>query len=126
MGQYERHEPREIEISGTDANDWLQENKGLVNHEVLTATEKFIYDNSTEPVVALILHVNGEEYELHGESLRVLSLSIVVSEGEIEYSLENINKWAIDNEEYEMCQRIKNLNDYIQENELQFTTESDV
>lgn len=126
MGDFGKHEPYEVQIDDEDVQLWLTENKGTVNHEVLTAAEKFVYDEMDEPVCAVVLNVGGSKYEVKGEAIDVLTITIVVGKTEIDEVLSSINTWAIENEEYEMCQRIKNLNEYIEENELQFTDKSDI
>lgn len=119
MGQYEEHQPREIELDNEDIQHWLSQNKPIVNHEVISAIEKYIYDNSDRPICALILKVSDPMY---GDVM----LQISIDGTDIPDAIKVINKWAIDTEEYELCQRIKNLNEYIEKNELQTTTDIDI
>lgn len=114
MSSFETHEPREFEVSLESVNDWLTQSKGIVNHELLTAIEYMIYsDDDHDEVCALV--INLDTTEIYDGEQKPATIIISVTTEHLDHTLESINKWSIESEEYEMCQRIKNLKQFVKE-----------
>lgn len=115
MGEYKEHIPRVINLDDQKLETWLKDSRSIVNHELLSAIEVYVYDERTEPVSAMVLNISDNKY---GDII----IHLAVKGDELLQSIESIEEWALKVEEYEFCQRIKNLKDYINENELEFSS----
>ena len=93
-----------VHIGETDIFEWTQGiGKSILMPILLKVCEEVIYDNLEEKVAAKI------QFSLKGKPK---IYDFVVKFDGIEDTLEKITGWALDEEEYEMCQTIKYLQDY--------------
>tara|TARA_B100000886_G_scaffold192548_1_gene132606 strand:+ start:1420 stop:1746 length:327 start_codon:yes stop_codon:yes gene_type:complete len=96
-----------IYIGDQDIYLWLHGNPHLVWPELVTATEELLYTKKDE--------VLAFQVENNINSRRGL-FDLFVREAEVNDTLSKAMRWAEDFEEYELCQRIKNLEDYLEKN----------
>lgn len=95
-----------IEID-QDVMQWLAENKSVINHESLTLIEYMLYNEVSTKQISVRLVMEGDEGRLN----------LTVHPDEISITLDTIMKWALDEEEYEVCERVKHLTNIIEERE---------
>jgi len=94
-----------VHIGETDIFEWTQGiGKSILMPILLKVCEEVIYDNLEEKVAAKI------QFSLKGKPK---IYDFVVKFDGIEDTLEKILGWALDEEEYEMCQSVKYLQDYL-------------
>jgi len=94
-----------VHIGETDIFEWTQGiGKSVLMPILLKVCEEVIYDNLEEKVAAKI------QFSLKGKPK---IYDFVVKFDGIEDTLEKIMGWALDEEEYEMCQSIKYLQEYV-------------
>lgn len=104
----ETYEPLLVTVDfDQDVLKWLEDNKRLVNHESLTLIEFMLYEDITTKQTSVRLLNNSDSGKLN----------LTVHPDEISITLETIMKWALEVEEYEMCERIKYLTKVIEERE---------
>jgi hypothetical protein len=103
----------EIDIQDKSPLDWLDENRAIIINESVTAAEKILYDNIDQfvPIIKLTgnkLH-NFVETKPNKSSFILLGLD----KNDITNVIEKSMQWCIDTEEYELCHRIKLLQELI-------------
>lgn len=84
----------------TDILNWLTDNKSKINHESISAIEYMLYEEVDEKVVVITLN---DEFEQR--------MNLTIDPDEIDITLDTIMEWALKEEEYELCERIKYLKD---------------
>ena len=94
-----------VYIGETDIFEWTQGvGKSIMMPELLCSCEKLLYDDLLEiKAVRVEASIKGNKK----------SFDFLVKRDGIDDTLEKIMNWAISEEEYEMCQRVKNLQDYL-------------
>ena len=94
----------ELDIGDTNLAEFMESNRGLMVAEVISATEELVYkDLEKIDVIRIKMQLP------HGKT--VLNCSLVNKEAVD--GLDKVLEWALENEEYEMCHRIKLLTEYI-------------
>lgn len=94
-----------VHIGETDIFEWTQGiGKSVLMPILLKVCQEVIYDNLEEKVAAKV------QFSLKGKPK---IYDFVVKFDGIEDTLEKIMSWALDEEEYEMCQSVKYLQDYV-------------
>jgi len=81
--------------------------KDILMPELLIGCEELLY-NDLDSVKCLRVEATIRN--------NVKAFDFFVKRQEIEDTLSKIMEWALDNEEYEMCERIKNLEEYLNKN----------
>lgn len=93
------HTPHEIHVEEPfDIFQWLQDNSDIVNHHSVALIEKMLYDDVQGKLIVVKL------IDCHDQRV-----SLTISRDEIDVTLDTIFDWAIKEEEYEICARIKYL-----------------
>ena len=105
----ETREVLEFTIGLDEFDSFIEERQPTILHETLCAVEDIIYnDREYNPVFNINVVTDGG----------VQTMICGVHRFEIEHSLEKVLEKALDSEEYEMCQRVKDLRDYISEHDI--------
>jgi hypothetical protein len=110
--QIDNYTVLKINIGNQNLPDWLNENKEIIVPEMVTTAEKIVYDNIKETVPVLMLV--GEKitkFVKSDQKSKNLNPSIIIGldMSDIDDMLEKAFNWAIEKEEYELCHRIKLL-----------------
>lgn len=92
-------------IGEVDIQEWIQGIGKAVLMPILlkTCEEVIIDDIEVEPAARI-------EFRLRGNPK---SVDFFVERDGVEDTLEKIMKWALEEEHYEMCSQVKNLQDYL-------------
>lgn len=94
-----------IYIGKTDIYEWtMGKGKNILMPELLVGCEELLY-NDLDEVKCLRVEANVRNNQ------KAFDFS-VKSDG-VNETLDKIMEWALYNEEYEICERVKNLNEYI-------------
>ena len=93
-----------IFIGDQDIYLWMHGNPRTIWPELVTAAEELLYNNENE---VLALQVENRINNKRG------IFDLFVRKQEVNDTLSKAMVWAIDEEEYELCTRIKNLEDFL-------------
>tara|TARA_Y100000816_G_C25571733_1_gene308066 strand:- start:26 stop:352 length:327 start_codon:yes stop_codon:yes gene_type:complete len=93
-----------IFIGDQDIYLWMHGNPQTIWPELVTAAEELLYNNENE---VLALQVENRINNKRG------IFDLFVRKQEVNDTLSKAMVWAIDEEEYELCTRIKNLEDFL-------------
>jgi hypothetical protein len=94
-----------VHIGKNDIFEWtMGKGKDLIMAELLIGCEELLYNDLDE------VHCLRVETEIRGNQ-KAFDFS-VKSEG-VHDTLSKIMQWALENEEYEICSRVQNLLEYI-------------
>ncbi len=95
-----------VHIGRNDIFEWtMGVGKDILMPELLVGCEELLYNDLDE------VHCLRVETEIRGNQ-KAFDFS-VKSEG-VHDTLDKIMKWALENEEYETCSRVKNLMEFLQ------------
>lgn len=99
-----------VHIGNTDIFNWtMNDGKHIIMPELLVGCEELLY-NDLEEVKCLRV-----EAEIRGKQ-KAFDFS-VKSDG-VDVTLDKILEWALEEEEYEICERVKHLNEYLENNKF--------
>lgn len=99
-----------VYIGNVDIQDWvLGPGKKTIMPELLSGCEELIYNNKE------VVHCIRVESSFGNKRT---SFRFDTTTDSVLNSLDKIMEWALNEEEYEMCQRVKNLQEYIHENKI--------
>ena len=87
----------------------MQENPQTIWPELITASEELLYTKQDE---VLAFQVENRVNKRRG------LFDLFVRKKDVHDTLNKALTWAEEEEEYELCQRIKNLEDYLEKNKL--------
>lgn len=99
-----------IHIGKNDIYEWtMGVGKDTIMQELLIGCEELLY-NKLEEVKCLRVEslVRGKQ----------TAFDFSVKEDGVNDTLEKIMEWALQNEEYEICERVKNLMEFLQNNKF--------
>ena len=105
-------EPRrgtKIYIGDQDIYLWMHGNPQTIWPELITAAEELLYNDEDE-----ILALQIENRIKNKKNL----FDLFVTKSEVNDTLSKAMVWAIEEEEYELCQRIKNLEDFLDKQKM--------
>lgn len=94
-----------IYIGDQDLYLWMQENPQTIWPELVTAAEEMLY---TEKDEVLAIQIENRVKNRRG------LFDLFVRMDDVDDTLSKAMNWAEDEEEYELCQRIKYLTDYLE------------
>ena len=94
-----------IFIGEQDIYLWMQENPQTIWPELITASEELLYTKQDE---VLAFQVENRVNKKRG------LFDLFVRKKDVHDTLNKALTWAEEEEEYELCQRIKNLEDYLE------------
>ena len=100
-------EPRrgtKIYIGDQDIYLWMHGNPQTIWPELVTAAEELLYNDEDE---VLALQVENRVKNKRG------LFDLFVRKTEVDDTLSKAMVWAEEEEEYELCQRVKNLEDFL-------------
>ena len=100
-------EPRrgtKIYIGDQDIYLWMHGNPQTIWPELITAAEELLYNDEDE-----ILALQIENRIKNKKNL----FDLFVTKSEVSDTLSKAMAWAEEEEEYELCQRVKNLEDFL-------------
>lgn len=99
-----------VHIGDTDIYEWtMGEGKDTLMPELLVGCEEILYNELDEVKcvrVEAIIRGTQKAFDFN------------VRRSHIEDTLDKILEWALNEEEYEMCERVKNLNEYLENNKF--------
>lgn len=97
-----------IHIGNTDIFEWtMNQGKKIIMPELLVGCEELLYnDLDTVKCIRVEALVRGKSK----------AFDFNIDRTHIDDTLGKILNWALDEEEYEMCERVKNLNEYLENN----------
>ena len=98
-----------IFIGEQDIYLWMQENPQTIWPELITASEELLYTKQDE---VLAFQVENRVNKRRG------LFDLFVRKKDVHDTLNKALPWAEEEEEYELWQRIKNLEDYLEKNKL--------
>ena len=87
----------------------MQENPQTIWPELITASEELLYTKQDE---VLAFQVENRVNKRRG------LFDLFVRKKDVHDTLSKALTWAEDEEEYELCQRIKNLEDYLEKKKM--------
>ena len=109
------NEPKEIltiYIGNSDIFEWATDTgKSLLMPELLIGCEELLYNDLLEVKCLRVESLVREQHK---------AFDFSIHRDGCEDTLNKIMEWALENEEYEACQRVKNLFEYIEERENTF------
>ena len=100
-------EPRrgtKIYIGDQDIYLWMHGNPQTIWPELVTAAEELLYNDEDE-----VLALQIENRIKNKKNL----FDLFVTKSEVNDTLSKAMAWAEEEEEYELCQRVKNLEDFL-------------
>ena len=100
----EERQVMELNIPSSEVESFMKDNRALMVAETLSASEELIYkDLDTIEVIRInIIQPRGRTV-----------LDCKLKKTDVLDGVEKLMEWALENEEYEMCHRIKLLTEYI-------------
>ena len=98
-----------INIGEQDIYLWMHGNPHMVWPDLVTAAEELLYTKQNE---VLAFQVENRVEKKKG------LFDLFVRKSEVHDTLSKAMVWAEDYEEYELCQRIKNLEDYLKKKKM--------
>lgn len=99
-----------IYIGDTDIYEWtMGVGKSILMPELLIGCEELLYNDLDEVTCVRV------EALVRGKAK---AFDFNVRQVGVEDTLEKIMEWSLSNEEYEMCQRVRNLNEYLEKSEF--------
>lgn len=117
----------DVDIKNDSPIEWLEKNRSLVINESVTAAEKILYENINEFVP--VLKLNGTkifDFMTHitdtnkneSKSNKPIQPYILIGldRSDIDTMLKKSMDWCVDAEEYEICHRVKLLQEWISSN----------
>jgi hypothetical protein len=97
-----------VHIGTTDIFEWtMNQGKSVIMPELLVGCEELLY-NDLDIVKCIRI-----EAIIRGKSR---AYDFNVERSHVSDTLDKILKWALIEEEYEICERVKNLNEYLENN----------
>jgi len=114
-----------VDIKNQSPVEWLEENRSVVINESITAAEKILYEDINEFVP--ILKLNGTKISKFITDIEIDKLKntkqkpfilLGIDQSDINSVLEKSMNWCLENEEYEICQRVKLLQEWISSNSI--------
>lgn len=99
-----------VHIGDTDIYEWtLGEGKHTLMPELLVGCEELLYNELDEvKCVRVEAIIRGKQK----------AFDFNVQRNHIQDTLDKILEWALYEEEYEICERVKNLNEYLENNQF--------
>lgn len=99
-----------IHIGNTDIYEWtMGEGKRDLMPELLIGCEELLYNDLDEVKCVRI------EAQIRNQKK---AFDFSVQRKSVEDTLDKILQWALYEEEYEICERVKNLNNYLENNQF--------
>jgi len=99
-----------IHIGNTDIYEWtMSEGKRTLMPELLVGCEELLYNDLDEVKCVRV------EAQIRKEKK---AFDFNVQRKSVEDTLDKILQWALYEEEYEICERVKNLNNYVENNQF--------
>jgi len=93
-----------IHIGNTDIFAWTQDNPHIIFPELVVAAEELLYTDKKEMFAFQVENFINRKKN---------SFDFFVRRGEIKETLTKAMNWAIGEEEYEICTRIKHLEEFL-------------
>lgn len=101
-----------VYIGETDIQEWTQNvGKSILMPELLVGCEELLYNDLDEVLCARVETIIRKSPK---------AFDFSVKRDGVELTLDKILEWALNEEEYEMCERVKNLNEFIEEKKYRF------
>ena len=102
-----------VYIGDEDIQTWTQTvGKSVLMPELLVGCEELLYNDKEDEIVCARV-----EAVIRGKPK---AFDFSVRKTHIEDTLDKILEWALNEEEYEICQRVKNLNEYLEDKQNRF------
>lgn len=99
----------DLDVDFEDYPNWVEENRTLFLKETILASEEMVHNNLDD---ILIMTINVKS-DIGG-----MRLVCNLNREDLVESMEKVLEKCVEDEEYELAQRVKNLQDYINEHNL--------
>ena len=99
----------DLEVNFEDYPNWVEDNQLLFLQETITASEEMVHDE-LDGVHIMTITVRSE--------IGGMKLVCNLNRKDLVESLEKVLEKCVESEEYELAQRVKNLQDCINEHDL--------
>jgi hypothetical protein len=100
----EERQVLELNIPSSEVESFMKDNRALMVAETLSASEELIYKDLD---IIEVIRINI--IQPRGKTV----LDCKLKKTDVLDGVEKLMEWALENEEYEMCHRIKLLTEYI-------------
>jgi hypothetical protein len=100
----EERQVMELNIPSSEVESFMKDNRALMVAETLSASEELIYKDLD---IIEVIRINI--IQPRGRTV----LDCKLKKTDVLDGVEKLMEWALENEEYEMCHRIKLLTEYI-------------
>jgi hypothetical protein len=98
-----------LEVDFEDYPDWVEDNRLLFLRETITASEEMVHDD-LDLIHIMTINVRSD--------IGGMKVVCNLNREDLVESLEKVLEKCVESEEYELAQRVKNLQDYINEHNL--------
>ena len=99
----------DLDVDFEDYPNWVEENRTLFLKETILASEEMVHNN-LDDILIMTINVRSD--------IGGMRLVCNLNREDLVESMEKVLEKCVEDEEYELAQRVKNLQDYINEHNL--------
>lgn len=99
----------DLDVDFEDYPNWVEDNRTLFLKETILASEEMVYNN-LDNILIMTINVRSD--------IGGMRLVCNLNREDLVESMEKVLEKCVEDEEYELAQRVKNLQDYINEHNL--------
>jgi hypothetical protein len=103
-----------FEVPYEDYVSWSLTNRIMIMSETIVAAEELLYNNLEKTTVINLVLIKSPKEKLLREA--------TLNRKDIKETMELLIEWAIGLEEYELCARIRNINEFLENDNRPKTT----
>lgn len=103
-----------FEVPYEDYVSWSLTNRVMIMSETMVAAEELLYNNLEKTTVINLVLIKSPNEKLLREA--------TLNRKDIKETMELLMEWAIGLEEYELCVRIRNINEFLENDNRPKTT----
>ena len=99
----------DLDVDFEDYPNWVEDNRTLFLKETILASEEMVHNN-LDNILIMTINVRGD--------IGGIRLVCNLNREDLVESMEKVLEKCVEDEEYKLAQRVKNLQDYINEHNL--------
>lgn len=99
----------DLDVDFEDYPNWVEDNRTLFLKETILASEEMVHNN-LDNILIMTINVRGD--------IGGMRLVCNLNREDLVESMEKVLEKCVEDEEYKLAQRVKNLQDYINEHNL--------
>jgi hypothetical protein len=99
----------DLDVDFEDYPNWVEDNRTLFLKETILASEEMVHNN-LDNILIMTINVRSD--------IGGMRLVCNLNREDLVESMEKVLEKCVEDEEYELAQRVKNLQDYINEHNL--------